>query len=180
VTNRTLRNFRKEAPETDRNEPALVHTANPHWATARDVTAYVHIYLYPRTLDELRKHCREFGEAAVVDLQWSCVLRWLMSSPHEADLRNPYPVAQTATALVRDHDRVRLGMPRHDGTAWDPPALDFLRPHVRQEAELVAAETAADWAKIGKPYLGEGIIKGAYTHLVACPAFTDNCIKEQE
>jgi hypothetical protein len=180
VSNRTLRNIRQAVPATDLNEPAFASSPRPHWAKARDGSSYVHVYLYPRTLDELRKHCLDFGEAVVANVRWSCVLRWLMSSPEEADLRNPYTVAQTATLLMRDFDRVRLGMPRHDGATWDPPAIDFLSPEVRQEAELVAAETAADWANAGKPYLGESVIKTTYRHVVSCPAFTDKYIKDKE
>jgi hypothetical protein len=168
---RTLKTIRREAPEPDRREPALTRSPEPHWAKARDGTAYVHINLFPRTLDELRKQCREFGDAAVADLKWHCVLTWLMNQPHETDLTNPYRVAQTAVLLVRDQDRVRLGYPRHDGRSWDAPFLDALSPELREEAERTAAETRCDWAKAGRQYLGERAIRLAYKHLVSCPPF---------
>lgn len=171
MSGRTLRDIRRDAPEPDRRQPALTPAPTPHWATARDGTAYVYISMFPRTLDELQKQCREFGRAAVADVQWQCVLTWLMNCPHEADLSNPAPVAMTATQLVRDHERVRLGMPRHDGKAWNPPALESVSPAVRQEAELVAAETLEDWRKAGSPHMGRNHYRSSYLSLTSSPAF---------
>ena len=177
MSGRTLRDIRRDAPEPDRRQAALTPAPTPHWATARDGTAYVHISMFPRTLNELQKQCREFGRAAVADVQWHCVLTWLMNGPHEADLSNPAAVAMTAAQLVRDRERVRLGMPRHDGKAWDQPLLDQLSPEVQAEAERTAAETRADWTKAGRQHLGERAIKVGYQHLVACPTFTEKCVR---
>lgn len=88
--------------------------------------------------------------------------------------------------MVREHDRIRLGWPRHDGKPWDTPKLHFLSPDVREEAELVAAETFSDWERAGKPYMGRDTIKSTYKALVACPAFiacyvrTNDHNREQE
>jgi hypothetical protein len=78
---------------------------------------------------------------------------------------------------MQGHDRARLGLPRHDGKLWDPPALNLLSVDARDEAERVATETAADWTKAGKPFLGESSIKTAYRRLVSSPDFTGKYVR---
>jgi len=176
VSNRSLRTIRNGVPE-HRDEPALAPYPAPHWATTRDGSAYVHISVFPRTIDELRKLSRDYGDAAVAETHWGCVLTWLMHEPHETDLSNPCRVAMVATHMVHEHDRIRLGWPRHDGYPWNPPALDYLSPDVREEAERVAAETLSDWEKAGKPYMGGTKIKRTYLALVSCPDFSRRYVR---
>jgi hypothetical protein len=110
-----------------------------------------------------------------------------MSGEHIAELRNPVHVALTAINLVQEHDRLRFGWPRHDGKERTPPALTFLSPDMRLLAELVAAETLADWRQAGRPFLGRDPLKRTYQYLITCPAFSrhvrplaENDNKEQE
>ena len=103
-----------------------------------------------------------------------------MNQPRAADLSNPCQVAMTAARMVRERNRVRFGWPTHDGQAWPLPTLDFLSPDTRQEAERVAAETLLDWREAGRPHLEPHRIKKAYQYLIACPAFIDKYIKEEE
>jgi hypothetical protein len=131
----------------------------------------MHIYLFPKTLDELGQMGGEYGKAAMADVQWNAISVWLMNYPSGFDLRNPIRVAITATIMAREYDRVRLGLPHHEGKVWNPPQLDFHSPEVRQEAELVAAETMEDWRKAGKPHLGRTSIRNAYLRLTSTPDF---------
>jgi hypothetical protein len=109
-----------------------------------------------------------------------------MNGPHEVDLTNPVRVALVAVHMVQEHDRTRLGWPRHDGKQWNPPALDFLSSDVRQEAKRVAAETLADWERCGEAFMGWNKIKHTYQGLVSSPAFRTQYVapmadnKEQE
>lgn len=173
----TLSAIRDNAPATDRLDPALTPRDQPHWAKARDGTRYVAVSIYPRDNDELRRLCKGFSEAAVIDVQWDCVIVWLMNSPAVADLTNPIQVACVAVGLVRDRDRIRLDWPRHDGEEWRPAFLGALSPDVRQEAELVANETLSDWKRAGQPHMGWRRIKYAYRHLTSCPAFIERYVR---
>lgn len=184
LAKRTLREIRKGAPETDRNggpghvpDPALAPLPLPHWATARNGSKYLHVSLYPRTLNELRKYSREFGRAVARDAEWSCVIVWLMNQPPEADLSNAYAVVQTAVLMVREYDRHRFEYPRPDGSEPQPPALNRLSPEVREEALRVAAETLSDWRNAGRPHLEPRQIKAAYQNLIATPAFIEKYIR---
>jgi hypothetical protein len=110
-----------------------------------------------------------------------------MNGPAESALTNANSVASLSVRLVQDSDRIRLGWPRHDGKEWPPAALEYLSPDVREEAEIVAAETLADWRKAGRPHLGSDRFKATYQYLISCPAFSkhvrslaDNNIKEHE
>ena len=174
---RTLLAIRQSVPEADRHEPALAPSNLPQWATARDGSRYVAVSIYPRTIDELRQLCREYGEAAVCDLHWSCVVIWLMNAPDKADLSNPFAVASVAVGMIWERDRTRLAWPRHDGEEWNPPALNFLSPDVRDEAELVAAETLSDWERAGKPYMGRDRIRCTYQHLIGSPDFQKKYVR---
>jgi len=173
---RTLKAIRQDAPRSDRNGPALAPRPAPQWVMGRDGSPYVHIYLFPRTLDELRSMSREFGDGAVAYVQWGAVTTWLMNQPHELDLRNPRQVALASVMIVRDYDRQRFGWPRHDGKEWNRPQIEFLSPDVRKEAELVAAETMEDWKKAGMPHLGRNAIRRAYLFLTTTPAFRTKCV----
>lgn len=175
MSKRSLKAIRRDAPVSDRVETALTPT-EPQWAEARDGSRYVRVSIYPRTVDELRRLSREYGEAAETMLLWSCVVSWLMSGPDSADLSNP-GVAGTAISLVQEHDRVRLGWPSPEGKPWKPSALEYLSPAVRAEAEQVAAETLSDWRRAGKPHLGETSIKRTYQYLVSCPAFANKYVR---
>jgi len=149
----------------------------PHWATARDGTKYVHVSLYPRTLNELRKYSRYFGRAVARDAEWSCVTVWLMNQPDDA-FSSPRSVVQTVVLMMREYDRCRFEYPRDDGSVPPPPALDRLSPDTRQEALRVAAETLLDWRRAGRPGLAPHRIKSAYQNLIATPAFINKYIKE--
>lgn len=169
---KTLKAIRQNAPASDRNDRALIPAKAPEWFTGRDGTAHVHISLYPRTLDELGQMSREFGVAAVAEARWTAITLWFMKEyPSPSGLRNPLPVASEAVLLIREHDRLHLGWPRHNGANPATPVLDGLSLASRQEARLVAAETLADWEAAGSPYLQGHHIKAAYQYLVACPAF---------
>jgi hypothetical protein len=171
---RTLRQIAEGCSDA----PPLAPDARPHWATARDGSKYVHVSLYPRTLNELRKYSRVFGRAVARDAEWSCVTAWLMSSPAEGALTNRYPVVQTVVLMMRDYDRYRFEYPRQDGSEAPAPALDQLSPDTRQEAMRVATETLMDWRNAGRPYLTPQRIKSAYQNLITTPAFTKKYIKE--
>ena len=173
---RTLRQIAEGCSDA----PPLAPDARPHWAIARDGTKYVHVSLYPRTLNELRKYGRYFGRAVARDAEWSCVTVWLMNNPDEADLTSPPPVVRTVVLMMRDYDRYRFEYPRPDGSDPPPPALDRLSPDTRQEALRVAAETLMDWRNAGRPFLTPQRIKSAYQSLIATPAFIDKYIKEYE
>jgi hypothetical protein len=88
--------------------------------------------------------------------------------------------------MVRDHDRIRLGWPHHEGKEWNSAAFDFLSPDVRHEATLVAAEALSDWESAGKPYMGQRKLKSIYQYVISCPAFRAKYVrplddnKEQE
>jgi hypothetical protein len=170
----TLKTIRQNAPGQDRNEPALVAKDAPHWTTGRDGSRYVAFSLYPRTLDELRTMSRGYGEAAVAEARWCAVGLWLMKA--YPSLANPYPVAQTAIEMMREHDRYHLGWPHHDGKAWPTPVLDGLSLDCQREARLVAAETYADWQKAGSPWIDARHIKAAYQLLTSSPAFINKYI----
>ncbi|HEX7820502.1 MAG TPA: hypothetical protein VF463_07765 [Sphingobium sp.] len=168
---KTLKAIRDQAPSSDRNDRALIPTKPPEWATGKN-GAYVHISLYPRTLDELGQMSRSFGAAAVAEAQWTAITLWFMKEyPSPSGLRNPLPVADEAVCLIREHDRLHLGWPRHHGGDPATPVFDGLSLASRQEAMLVATETLADWEAAGSPYLHGHHIKAAYQYLVACPAF---------
>jgi len=166
--------------EADGIAPPLAPVALPHWATARDGSSYVAVSIYPRTLNELRSFCRDFGKPAARVAEWSCVTIWLMNGPPAAALSNPPAVVNTAVRMVQEYDRIRFGWPRHDGKPWPIPALDLLSPEVREEALRVAAETLCDWRQAGRPHLEPHRIKSVYQYLIACPAFRDKYIKEEE
>jgi len=169
---KTLKALRQNAPQQDRNEPPLVPTALPHWHTARDGSRYVAISIYPRTLDELRTMGRDFGEAAVTQARWDAIGVWLWKEcPSPAGLRNPYTVASAAVDMMMGHDRYHLGFPRYDGAEWPTPALDGLTPECQHEVKRVAAETLADWAAAGSPWLDPSRIKTHYQLLTSSPAF---------
>ena len=170
----------KRIAEGCSDAPPLAPDARPHWATARDGSKYVHVSLYPRTLNELRKYSREFGRAVARDAEWSCVTVWLMNNPDEADLTSPPPVVRTVVLMMRDYDRFRFEYPSHDGKVRTSPALDRLSTDTRQEALRVAAETLLDWRKAGRPGLTPQRIKSAYQNLIATPAFINKYIKEYE
>ena len=160
--------------------PPLAPDALPHWATARDGSRYVHVSLYPRTLNELRRFSRDFGRPAAREAEWGCIIVWLMNDPPQTALSNPLPVVNTAVQIVRDHERIRFGWPTHDGKDRPLARLDFLSPDVRQEGERVAGETLSDWRQAGRPHLAPHRIKRVYQYLISCPAFIDKYIKEQE
>ena len=169
---KTLKALRQAAPRQDRNDTALVPTAQPQWTSARDGSRFVAISLYPGSLEELRTMSRSFGEAAVADVRWGAIITWMMKAEPSLDcLRNPYPVVQTAIVLMQEHDRHYLGWPHHDGAAWPVPVLDGLKPDCQREARLVAAETLEDWEAAGSPWLDASRIKSAYHFLTSCPAF---------
>ncbi len=149
----------------------------PHWATGRNGESYVFVSIYPQTTDELRKLCRDFGEAAVSDYEWGCVTAWLMSGPDASDLRNPLPVTSLAVRMVRDQERICFDWPRHDGGEWNASGLDRLSPDVRAEAILVAAETASDWGQAGRPYSGRRKLNLTYRYLTTCPAFINQYVR---
>lgn len=176
TNSRTLRQIAERASDA----PPLAPDARPHWAIARDGTKYVHVSLYPRTLNELRKYSREFGRAVARDAEWSCLTVWLMNNPDETELTNPPPVVRTVVLMMRDYDRFRFEYPSHDGKGRTSPALDRLSPDTRQEALRVAVETVMDWRNAGRPFLTPQRIKSAYQNLISTPAFIDKYIKEQE
>lgn len=167
---RTLKAIRQDAPASDRQDAALTPT-QPEWARALGGSRYVRVSIYPQTRDELRKLGHEYGEAVVRELDWSCVIVWLMNGPEEVDLSNPLGVAITAVNLCRGGDNVRNALPTHDGSDWPPPALDYLSTEMRDVAVQIAAETLADWRKAGSPYFGLTRLKQSYQRLVSCPAF---------
>ena len=173
----TLQKIRRGVSAAESNQPAPVPNTAPQWAIALDGSRYVSVSIFPRTIDELRTLSREYGEAAIADLRWTCVTVWLMNQPHEIELRNSCRVASVAVRLVHEHDRQRLGWPRHDGGEQPPSALDFLSPDARLEAERVAAETLSDWEKAGKPFMGQSKIKRTYQYLVSCPAFSSAYVR---
>lgn len=174
---RTLRVIRQDAPATDREAAALTPSDKPHWAKGRDGSRFVFASIHPRDCNELRKLSREFGEAAVTEVQWSCVILWLMNSLPETVLRNPVAVACLAVGMVRERDRIHLNWPTFDGAIRPPSLLAALGTDVRGEAELVALETLLDWERAGKPHLGWRTIKHAYRYLIACPAFNQRYVR---
>lgn len=179
MANRTLKAIRNDAPEPDRNDPALALN-QPRWASRPDGSRYVRIYLYPRTLNELRDYSRSFGKAVVMEAEWGAVGVWLMNQPPEADLSNLCRAALRAVPLVRDFDRYRLSLPAHDGRDRPSPALFALSYPEQDEALRVAADTMWDWRREGQPHLGPDRIKAVYQNLVTSPAFIARYIKEQE
>ena len=168
---RTLKAIRQGASSRDRNDPALAPSTAPQWAVARDGTRYVTCRLNPLTLNELRKYSREFGRAAARDAEWACVTVWLMNGPADADLTNPAQVASLSVQLVKEAEAGRFGWPTADGEERSRPALDFLSPEAREEAERTAAETLSDWRRAGRPHLGPDRLKRTYQYLITCPAF---------
>jgi hypothetical protein len=160
---RGLKAIRQEAPEQDRNGPAL--------ASSQHYSESVQARFWPRNLKELRKHSREFGKAVLRDVEWSCVTVWLLNQSSDAELRNPPQVVRTVVLMVREYDRFRFNYPRHDGSEARFPTLEYLSSDTRQEALRVAAETLLDWRKAGRPHLDPKRIRAAYQHLISCPWF---------
>lgn len=160
----TLKALRQNAPRQDRNDPALVPSKAMPWNTRK-----VAINLFPRTITELREMSRDFGEAAVSDVGWSAVLAWLMKAyPISDKLKHPYSMAMDAVTIARDHDRYRLGWPRHDGSAPATAALFGLTPDRQRESMAVADDTLAAFEAAGCPYLDERRIAETYSYLAAC------------
>lgn len=174
---RTLRAIRQDAPATDRRLSALAPSDTPQWAKGRNGSRYVATSIYPQDNDELRKLCREFGHAAVTDVQWGCVVLWLFNDPPKSDFRNSMAVASLAVGLVRERDRTELGWPTHDGAKRAPLRLAALSAEVRGEAELVASETLLDWERAGKPHMGRKAVKTGYQFLISCPAFITKYVR---
>ena len=150
--------YRKSTPEQERNGSAL--------------GGKVPVKLLPRTLEELAALSRDYGAAAVAEVQWAAIVVWLMKSyPLPAGLRNPLTVAQSALGMVQEYDRYRLGWPCWRGNDRRSPVLNGLSLDCQREAKLVAAETLADWESAGCPHLDTDRLKSAYQYLTSCPAF---------
>ena len=169
-----------DVTEAGSNAQPLAPDARPHWATARDGSAYVRISIYPRTLNELRKYSRHFGRAVARDTEWSCITIWLMNDPPASDLTNDPAVVRTAVRLVREYDRFRFDCPRHDGQPSKRPDLYLISPDVRPEALRVAAETLADWRAAERPHLEPHIIKQSYQRLVSSPAYIKRYVRQPD
>lgn len=170
MTARTLRAIRKDAPASDLEATAL-SPARPEWAQARDGSRYVRVSIFPETRDELHQLSREYGAAVVRNLDWSCVIRWLMDAPDAASLSNPLGLALKAVSVCRANDAVRLGLPHYEGKAWPAPKLGQVSHETGAQFERVAEEALADWRKAGSPHLDQQRLKRSYQYLVSCPAF---------
>ncbi|MFK4794784.1 hypothetical protein [Sphingobium sp. ZW T5_29] len=126
--------------------------------------------IFPRTLAELREFGRDFGDAAVAEARWSAITIWLMKGEPSAGLSNPRRVTLAAVHMAQEHDRYHLGWPCWKGeeASRATPVLDGLSPDCQREAKLVAAETLADWERVGCPWMDA---KQAYLRLTSTPAF---------
>lgn len=130
--------------------------------------------IFPRTLDELRTLGRDFGEAAFHEVRWVAISVWLMNADTSTNaLSNPASAVRNAVNMVQAHDRYHLGWPCWQGREGDrvSPVLDGLTGDRQREAQLVAAQTVADWEVAGCPWMDANRIKQAFLYLVTCPAF---------
>jgi hypothetical protein len=163
----SLRELRKFASSHDLDTPALKLPPRPEGNPPHGGYAGSIPY-YAQTLDQLRVKCGEHGDAAVADAEWASIYRWLSKSDYDGNrnLSNPLPVVEAVTFMMREHDRARLNYPHRTGRA-SRLALNDLTPESRAEAELVAAETLADWEKAGKPGLTRTGIKKVQSYFRA-------------
>ena len=152
--NATLKVLRRRAPVQDRGNKALAPGAAPN----RYDTNYVPVYLYARTLDELRDKLGEYGDAAAAQARWGAIGVWMM----RAEINDPRPkchpgeIAAIALRVCRSLDTAKLWALR------SPPANPVLHDHSPEcirEAQLIGAEMAAEWELAGSPHLGPRDIK---------------------
>lgn len=170
---RTLKAIRQNAPEQDRNDAALRLAARPlPPAPLRpNPSAIRYDGPWPETHHELKVWAKDYGEAAVAEALWSSILIWLTNPARvpPVGLTNDITVAANVAEMIREHHRFHLGWPckRLDVL----PALDRLNLDCRREAERVAAETLADWERLGDPALAKTRIIQAYHMLRISPAW---------
>lgn len=157
----TLDQLRAIQPELDRNNAAF----RPAFVAERATYSP-----WPQTLDELRARCREFGDAAVAECQWSCIQSWLFQADAH-DLSNPIEVARTAVSLAQERARVALNLPHYEGREWPRPIYDRISAESQQEANHVAIATVCDWGKAGRPFFGAAKIKAQYQLVTSSPAW---------
>lgn len=148
ATRRTLGAIRKDAPEGDRDHPALA-PARPAYHPGM-ASRFVKAEFRPQSLEQLGEWAEGHGPAAVAAARWGAVSTWLMWSPE--GLSNPVPVATLAVDLCQQEDRVRLGYPALTGIPFIS-TLSGYSTEAQQEARLVAADTVADWKRAGSPHL---------------------------
>lgn len=152
MTNRTLDAIRRDAPDEDGGNPALI--APPFHTRKRG--GYIPAVYKAQTLDQLSKWAGEYGEAAVTEARWCALSVWLMNGPTTGQLRNPTAVVSLSIVLCCEADRVSLGYPLVGGVV-PPPRLGTLSPNSQDEARRTAQDTLEDWEQACFPHLTKSI-----------------------
>ena len=167
---RTLKRLAREAEALDRHNAALKPSAVDGASNHPSFPPVI-----PRTIDQLRASCGDFGEAAVVSVRWGAVMSWLMR-----DFDNPGTAAvpeggRDAARIMREYDRYRLDWPSWQGRDHRPPAPEYLSlsPDDRTAIEKLAKETMAIWERDGGRYLSPAYIKAEYQYVTSCEAYRD-------
>jgi hypothetical protein len=138
---------------------------------------------YAVTIEALRAKCGSHGEAAVADVEWGAVCRWLLNDETDGvdRLGKPKRAVNAAIAMAREHDRARLGYPHWRADAFRL-ALNGLSPTAKNEIAKIIAETRANWENAGRPGLTAQSIKATQQYINALQAngIRPSTIKRQE
>lgn len=157
----TLKQLRDAQPRRDQSEAAFQPTAT---ADQRPYSPW------PRTLEELKDRCLEFGAAASVECQWMCVERWLWDASDPEGITS-LDETRSSVSLIRAYDRLLLGFPSLADQPSRDPIYFRLSDEEQQKAQRLADAARLSWDRAGRPHLIPDRTKLVFQIITSSPAW---------
>ena len=125
---------------------------------------------WPRTLEELRDRCLEYGVAASIECEWMCVERWLWDAT-DFECVSSLDETRSSVSLVRAYERLLLGFPLLAEQPSRDPIYFRLSPDEQQNAQRLADAARLSWDRVGRPHLTPDRTKLVFQIVTSSPAW---------
>jgi len=157
----TLKQLREAQPRRDQGDAAF----RP--APTADQQPYSP---WPRTLEELKDRCLEYGVAAFIECQWMCVERWLWGATDPEGITS-LDETRSSVSLIRAYERVLLGFPPLAEQPSRDPIYYRLSHEEQQKAQRLADAARLSWDRAGRPHLTPDRTKLVFQIVTSSPAW---------